>query len=307
MSLPWDDLPLFLAAWRERSLGRAAASLGMSTSTASRRLAALEATLGAPLFLRTPDGLAPTSAAKAILPSVEAMERASQHLQVELAGLDQQIEGVVRVALDAELACFVILPSLKPLLDRHPGLRLELLSGTELVDLNRREADMALRLVRPTSGDGLMLTRLREVRQVPFAHPRLLREWSQHGELQRLPWIGWTEGHLYNPLHRWMSAALPDVDPQLRLNDFYLVRRAAQLGLGATLLPFTFGSLAPPLVELPVEDTTLALPTATLWLVGLRALRDTPRYALVWDFLVELLRPLPGQDDLAILKPLQEA
>lgn len=299
---PWDDLPLFLAAWRTRSLARAAATLGVSSSTASRRLTQLEQSLGAPLFLRTPDGLAPTAAAQAILPQVEAMERASLRLQAALASLDEEVEGVVRIALPAEVAYHVLLPSLPPLLERHAGIRLELVAGRELVDLSRREADMAIRLVRPTSGEGLTVTRLREVVQQPFVHPRLLQDWGEHEDVRRLPWIGWTQAVGMNPLEAWMQAALPGVEPRVRVNEFYLGRRAAVLGMGACLLSRTFGLLSPPLVAIAEAHLPLPLPRASLWLVGLSALRDTLRYALVWDFLVEVFRTPPEQDDIAVLR-----
>ena len=96
--LRWDDVRLFLAVHRERGLAGAARRLGVDGSTTSRRLAAFEAALGVRLFDRTAGGLLPTEAAERILPAAEETEAGFFRFAASVQGLEQRVEGVVRLA-----------------------------------------------------------------------------------------------------------------------------------------------------------------------------------------------------------------
>ncbi|HEU4533424.1 MAG TPA: LysR family transcriptional regulator, partial [Polyangiaceae bacterium] len=157
--LPWDDVRLFLALCRSRTVGAAAGQLGVDASTVSRRLAALEQALAATLFDRGREGISPTKAAEDLLPVAEEIEAAMNRFASAAEGLEREVAGLVRVTCPPDVADMVVVPLLPELLGRHPALRVELIPGETVLDLTRREADVALRTVRPTRGD-LVVTRL---------------------------------------------------------------------------------------------------------------------------------------------------
>ncbi|HLL22798.1 MAG TPA: LysR family transcriptional regulator, partial [Kofleriaceae bacterium] len=172
--LAWDDVRVFLAVIRARTAGIAAKSLGVDVSTVSRRLSVLEERLGATLFERGRAGTIAMDAARALVPIAEQMEDAMQRFATAADTLDREIGGVVRIACPADVAEIVVAPLLPALLRAHPALRIDLDAGEAVVDLARREADLALRVVRPQHGD-LVVTRLVGVRWVVAGAPHLVR------------------------------------------------------------------------------------------------------------------------------------
>ena len=142
---------MFLALARGGTLSQAAQTLGGGAATVSRRIERLERALGVPLFLRHQSGYRLTDQGEALLPRAEAAEQAMLGLRAE-AGAQDAVSGLVRLASVESLVGPVIVPALAPLLARHPGLDVELLFSPTTVNLHRRYADMALRLVRPDHG-----------------------------------------------------------------------------------------------------------------------------------------------------------
>src|SRR5215468_10546123 len=186
--MQWDDVRLFLALHRARTVGAAARALGVDPSTVSRRLGALEEALSSTLFDRGREGVAPTEAAERLLPVAEEIEAAMTRFTATAEGLEREVSGRVRIACPADVAEVVIVPHLPGLLERHPGLSIDVEPGEVTLDLTRREADLALRTVRPVRGD-LIVTRLRTVTWVITAAPHLARELGTLRAWDEAPWI----------------------------------------------------------------------------------------------------------------------
>ncbi len=170
----WDDVRLLLTLTRARTVGEAATALAVDASTVSRKLAAMEKALGVSLFDRGRSGLTPTEAAEELVPVAEEIEAAIVRFGGAAEGLDRVATGVVRLACPPDVAEVFVVPILPALRARHPGLRLEIAPSEGLVDLSRREADLALRTVRPERGE-LVVTRLAMARWVLVASPKLAR------------------------------------------------------------------------------------------------------------------------------------
>ena len=299
--LNWDDLRVFLAAYREGSIGRAAERLGVSGSTVSRRLTALEDALGHPLFVRSPDGLKPTSAGTRVWSDAQEAERHLTRMQVGIGELDS-LSGSVRVSTSSELLHSVILPNWAGFAAAHPELSVEFVESTELADLERWEADIAIRAVRPQSGENLVITRLRESNAGVFAARRLLASRGVDpddagavaavaGSFADWPWVDWTTDHADLPLARARAQIVPDARVVMRLASLETIRLAAAAGIGLALIPSYFGRVCPTLVRVPGPQ--LGGP-AVLYLVGHAAVLNTARVRAVWEELVTLLR---GSDD----------
>ena len=165
----WSLVRSFLAVLDAGSVTGAAKRLGAQQPTISRHVGELEAQLGAPLFERTGRGVAPTVAALAIADAARRMEEAALALARGLAGARSATRGVVRVTT-SQVAATWLLPAVLTRLQRtHPEIEIELVATNELSNLLRRDADIAVRMVRPAQSS-LVARKLGEIEIVAAAH-----------------------------------------------------------------------------------------------------------------------------------------
>jgi DNA-binding transcriptional LysR family regulator len=150
VGLDWDDLRFVLALRRAGSLGAAARLLKVEQSTASRRLTALEAALGAQLVTRTPEGLGLNDAGHLVADLAQSIDGGVEELLRRIGGEDQRPEGLVRLATTESFTPF-LMGGLVPLRQEHPKIQVQLVVNSAALDLVRRDADVALRLFRETN------------------------------------------------------------------------------------------------------------------------------------------------------------
>lgn len=291
MENAWADLGLFLALCRNGSATRAAERLDTSISTVTRRLDRLEASLDRTLFVRTKDGMTLTPAGQALLPHAEAAERAMLAARATLEGLVEGPRGVVSLSLTDDLVHLVLLPVLPELGRRFPDLVVDIRHGPGLVDVMRLESEIALRVVPPREGEELVARRLRDVTYGVFARPETLRALDNPRNPAEHRWVGWTEERQHITMAKWLQDAVPDPRYAMRSHALTTIRLAAAAGVGSAVLPHTFASLTPHLVEVEIDGPPL--PVEPLWLVTHRALRSAARVDAVWTWLVEHLEDGP--------------
>lgn len=264
--------------------------LAIDASTVGRRIDALEAALEERLFDRTPDGAVPTAATEDLLPHAEAMERGALALAGQASAIPRGVEGVVQISVPPGIADMVVAPLLPALRARHPLLRIELDSRVGYVDLARREADLALRGMRPEHGD-LVCTRITEASSIPFAHVDLAASLGRVRDPSGVPWITYGPDLTHIPDARWVLAVANEASLVLRTSSFTAQVAAVEAGLGATLLPVQLGAsrreLAPVAFTRGASAKFLSFPVGQLWLVAHRAMRAVPRVAAVWNFVAE--------------------
>ena len=224
--LNWDDARIFLALARTGTLTAAAERLNSGAATISRRIDRLEQALGVPLFLRHQSGYRLTDQGEALLPRAEAAEQAVQELLLE-AGSQDEVAGLVRLASIGTLIEPVIVPALTPLLARHPMLDIEVLFNTATVNLHRRDADLALRMVRPERGNLL-------VRQVAVMGLGL---YGTAGGAQSARHITWPDQESLQPILGWSRAFGADAAPRLAVNTVAGQVEAVRQGAGIAVLP----------------------------------------------------------------------
>jgi DNA-binding transcriptional LysR family regulator len=184
-ALSWDELRTFVEVARDGSLSGAARRLGLSQPTVGRHIDALEATLGSTLFTRSPRGLTPTPAAQALAPHVEAMAAAAAALTRTASGEAAADRGVVRVTASEVIGCEVLPPILAGFHAEHPGIAIELALTNRNEDLARRDADIAVRMVRPTQS-GLVARRIGAARIGVYAHRDYLARFGEPRSLAGL-------------------------------------------------------------------------------------------------------------------------
>ncbi|MGZ3451147.1 MAG: LysR family transcriptional regulator [Polyangiales bacterium] len=264
--MEWDDVRLFLALVRAKSLGPAALELGIDRSTASRRIAALERSIGATLFLRTREGFRPSVVAERLRPHAEKMEAEARALVSTAVAGELEVFGTVRVATTEALAAWLVQEGLLSLRQAHPALVLELLGGNRPVDLARDEADLALRLT-PTKEASLRVRRLGKLSVALFASPSYLRargqprsesELAGHdvcvpcSELARLPEAKWL-------------ASRPGVREVFRSSSMPALVEAVAAGAGLGVITRAWGDGHPNLERLfEIEE----IPPRPIWLVS---------------------------------------
>lgn len=286
-NLRWDDLRVLLALHRRGSLHAAAHDLSVNVSTVGRRLDALEAAVGLHLFDRTPGGTQPTQAADELLPHAEAMERSALGIAHAVDGLEAEPEGLVRLAAPPGLAEQFLAGAIGELLARHPRLRVEILSSIGYADLTRREADLALRTVKPASGD-LVARRLGTAPFALAAAPRLAESLGALRDLDDATWITYGEDLAHMPDCQWVTAQVSGARLVLRTSSMTAQIEAARGGVGVVPLPRPFlrlPGLSPVRLARSLARRVRPLPEGALWLVGHRALRHVPRIAATWTFL----------------------
>ena len=281
--MSWDDLRYFLAVHRQGSHKGAARLLRVDPTTVSRRIAALESASGATLFGRTPDGLKTTPAGSALLPHAERIEIEVLASERELLANPTALAGPLRVTGGDALVNFVVVPAMGGLLAAHPDLVIELRTETAIVDLSRREADVALRLVRPTESAFIA----RPLGKLPFAifasevylkrrgTPRTLAAAASHD------FIGYHEQLDHLPQVRWLHRAVRSPRYVLRASTLTTQTIACAEGLGLALLPVFSATREPRIRQLFTRQSG---PSRELWGVFHSDLRGNSRVSsfLAW-------------------------
>ncbi len=272
----------------------AASELDVNVSTVARRLDALEDDLGQHLFDRSSEGTRPTAAAEELVPFAEEMERAALGFSRTLDGFESEPEGIVRVAAPPGLVDHFLAPVIADLVSCHPRIRIEVLSSIAYADLTRREADIALRAVRPKSGD-LVATRLGRAKYTLLASPGVAKRLGRLCRLDDATWVTYGEELAHLDEVAWV---VDNVSPErilLRANSLTAQIQAVRSGLGVKpeVTPFLgLDGLAEVKLAPALKKMLPPLPEGSLWLVGHRAHRGVPRIAAVWDFLLGRFREI---------------
>ncbi|APX75719.1 LysR family transcriptional regulator [Achromobacter insolitus] len=284
--MDWDNARIFLAIYRVGTLRGAAALLQIDQATAGRRLAALESSLDARLFLRTPGGYVPTAAGELAFAAAERMEQAADQLQRQMQGLDHRLSGGVRVATSETVASYYVLEAVRRVHTHHPDIRVTLSTAIQLSNLTRREADLAIRNIRPDNPD-LIYRHLarKEVglyasRTYLEAHgePRLGTAFAGHALVtyQQAVLPGWSDTFCGEPTGNGRIG--------VELNSGMMIIEAVVAGLGIGQVPIHMAPLYPDLVRIwPTRSEPY-----DLWLVMHGDLNRTARVRAVADAIVEV-------------------
>ncbi|GEJ55357.1 LysR family transcriptional regulator [Anaeromyxobacter diazotrophicus] len=287
--LAWDDLRIFLAVHRTRSHAGAARALRVAPTTVGRRLAALEAAVGARLFTRAPEGLAATAAARALLPRAERVEAEVLEAERELAGADARATGTVRITCGDGWATYVLAPALPAFLAAHPGLTVELVGDVRAVDLTRGEADVALRHFRPRERS-LVARRLGDERLGLYAAPAYL---ARRGTPRTAQDLAAHDLVLFEreldraPGQAWLREVAAGARVALRTRTTTAMHAACAAGAGVALLMAEVVASDPRYVRVLPR---LEPPPNEIWAVTHPDLRAAARVSVALRWLTELAR-----------------
>lgn len=290
-SLDWSLVQAFLAVAEHGSLSSAARVLGSSQPTVGRQIHAMEEQLGAELFQRHDKGLTLTETGEAMLPPARAMRQAIHEIELRAAGTAATLEGAVRITSSVVVGTEHLPPIIARIRREEPRIELELHVSDETSNLHFREADIAVRLYRPTQLD-LVTQLLGELRFAAFAAksyverrglPRRPEDLLEHDVVGMDRETAILEGFRQAgfPVEReWFKVRADNPTAY-----WQLVRAGAGIGFGQVLV----GARDPELVEIPLG---LDLPKLPVWLTAHEAVRHAPRVARVWELLADELRVL---------------
>jgi DNA-binding transcriptional LysR family regulator len=271
----WDDLRVFLAVARGGSYKAAARRLAVNPTTVGRRVAVLESALQNRLFIRTPDALALTQAGARLLKRAEGVEVEMLACEREATGLDSNMSGLLRVTATDGFMNYVLLPAVAELRRLNPELTLELRTDTRVLDLSRREADVAIRLVRPRE-PALIARRIGDMRMGLFASAQYLERRGaprNTGALATHDFIGFDTGLDTAAQVKWLHRTVPNARYVLRANTTTTQVVAASLGHGIVLLPLFVAEREPALRRVLPR---LPCPSRELWSVTHSDLKGSP-------------------------------
>ena len=280
----WSDLRYFLAVARTGTLSAAARELGVAQTTVGRRLEVLEETLGARLFDRTKGGLRLSEVGAEILEHARTVDRAAADVERRARGQDQELAGTVRITTTEAFARSHVVPRLAELQRDHPGLRFEVIAGNRTLDLDGREADLAVRLVRPED-PSLVARRIGHIELGLYASEAYL-EWhgepSLHDGLAGHRVAGYTGEMAGAPEARWLAEHAARATMVLRSNSIPALVAAVDSGMALAILPSTLAQEH----GLRRVAALPELPQRPVWLVFHADLRDNARVRCVVECFV---------------------
>jgi DNA-binding transcriptional LysR family regulator len=272
--LSWDDLRIVKVIGETRNLAAAALATGMNQSTIFRRLGQIEESLGVILFERRRAGYQLSPAGAEVFALAQRVELDVVAVSGRLEGLDQEPEGVLRIATNDTLALHLLTPIFSGFRALHPAVRIDLIIGNSALNLARGETDIAIRATNAPP-ENLVGRRVATVAWAAYgrasdrptatvgAEPIFGRTWITYGgELASLK------------ASRRVEAEVAPQDIAYRVNSVEGVAAAIEAGLGLGYLPCLVGDCSPALTRVDAIDPALS---DALWLLTHPDLRKSGR------------------------------
>lgn len=284
----WDDLRIFLAAARSRTLSDAARKLGVDATTVGRRLERLSGDLKTTLFEATPGGLTLTGHGERLLIQAEAVEQSISVASDTLTGERSRLRGLVRISISEGLATWVVARHLPEFRALHPEISLELVTTNGFLNPSKREADLAITLARPARGH-LIASKLADYRLGLFASKDYL---ERHGapasgeDIGRHPVIGYTPDFIYADELRYLGEIGSRIEPSLSSSSINVQQAMIHAASGIGVLPLFIGRQDEALVRILEGSAEIR---RSFWLVVHKDSRHVARIAAVIDWLKELV------------------
>jgi DNA-binding transcriptional LysR family regulator len=285
--MDWDDLRVFLAVARRESLSAAGKALRIDPATVGRRISRLEDSLGARLFVKSPQGYALTETGARLVPRAEAAEAALRGLD-EAAEAPEGLTGQIRLGAPDGCANYLLPQVLAQICDRHPGLEVQLVALPRVFNLSKREADMAIGVSRPEAGR-LVVQKLTDYRlhlaasrHYLAAHPPI----ASRGDLKAHRLVGYIPDMIFDKELDYL-AELGLAAPPLASNSVSVQLNFLRAGAGVGVVHDFALPAAPDLQRILPDDISL---TRSFWLIRHADDARVPRLTRFAEDLVRLCR-----------------
>ncbi|WP_369975978.1 LysR family transcriptional regulator [Xanthomonas bundabergensis] len=277
--LAWDDVRYFLSLARSGSLSAAARALAVEHSTVARRIGALEAAVRLRLFDRLPRGWQLTDEGRALLEAAERIELEAHAFGRAIQGMTS-MRGKVRLSAPPALSSQLLMPLMAQKYAQWEGIQLDLVGEIRTANLQRRDADLALRLSR-SEEPGLVARRLGRLGYGLYGS----KAWKRVARAQRR-YIGYGDALHSGPHRTWLAQCAGDAPHALVASDFSILQQACRSGLGLTILPHFMARNDAALHEF---DSGLDPMQRDLWLTVHPDLRRSPRVQRIAELLAQIV------------------
>ncbi|SFU15123.1 LysR family transcriptional regulator [Sedimentitalea nanhaiensis] len=282
----WSLVQSFLAVAETGSLSAAARRLGRSQPTLGRQIRALEENLGAELFLRHPRGLRPSETGAALLPMAQRMQAEMHTLSLTAAGQSQRLQGAVRITASVFASHHLLPPILADIRAAEPLIQLDLIPSDTTENLLFREADIAVRMYRPTQLD-IVTRHITDLELGIFAAHSYLRR-AGHPEtaedLMGHDLIGYDRNDLILRAMQAMGWSVTRDAFAVRCDNQATYWDLLRAGCGIGFSQANVGRADPLVQEL---EMGIDMPPLPVWLAAHPMMRQTPRLRRVWNLLAD--------------------
>ncbi len=285
-NIDWELIRTFLAVAEQGSVSAAARALEASQPTLSRHIRELERQTSLSLFERTPQGLILTEQGEGLVDAAMRMGESAEHFSRLVSGLSAELDGDLRITANEIVGYYLLPPLLAAFRERHPGVSLEMVITNQASNLNKREADVALRMFRPTQPD-LVVSRLPDLELGFFAARDYLNRHGTPETLEALmahPLIGFDQDSTFIEAAAEMGISLERDAFPLRTDHMLLHIALMRSGAGIGATHVGIGQSYPELVRILPQSP---LPTLEFWCVCHRDLRLNPRVQALMRFMRE--------------------
>jgi DNA-binding transcriptional LysR family regulator len=289
----WNDIRAFLAVARSGRLTAAAARLGVDHSTLSRRIAALEHSLKAKLFDRSPSGYSLTDPGRRLMPLAEEMERLALGAAEAVGGSAGLVEGVVRIGSPEGFGSYFLAPRIQKLKARYPKLVVQLVAASAVFSLAKREADVAISVSRPPAGR-LLASKLIDYDLGLYAAPAYLAEGADirgFDDLKGHRFVSYIGDLLHFPELDFLQQVVPGGTTSMESSNLVAQTRATLAGAGLCVLPAFLAREEPGLVRVLPDEVNL---TRSLWLTVHQDLAELARVRAAVKFIKDEVEAARG-------------
>ncbi|HLJ05286.1 MAG TPA: LysR family transcriptional regulator [Acetobacteraceae bacterium] len=272
----WEDIRHFLAVAQSGTLSGAARKLSVDHATVSRRLAALEAALDVRLVDRLPRSCRLTNIGRQVLERAVEMESGAHSVSRLAKAAHAPLVGRVTLSAPPVLVTHLLVERLARFRAAYPDIRLSVQAQGQRVSLRRREADVALRLVRPDEA-GNVIRKIGKMAFGLYAH----RSYAHLTAPERWQFIAFDQTYTDMPQQRWLLGIAGDRPVACELNHIGEHLIALRAGVGVAGLPCFLGDRESDFVRIYEDIPSFS---RDIWLVVHRDLRKTPAVRAVMDF-----------------------
>ncbi|MFT6275526.1 MAG: DNA-binding transcriptional LysR family regulator [Halioglobus sp.] len=281
--MDWDDMRVLLALARKGSARGAAKELNVSNSTVTRRLDEMERSLKTQLFDRTPDGYKMTASAEDMLPTAEHVEELIHAAERKVSGGDQQLEGNIRLTLPEVGGMGFLMRRLAAFSELYPKIEIEFLPSTDTLDLSRREADIAIRVMpaNVSPPDHLIGRKMSPISASTYVHRGLLN-FDNPEDISHLNWIG---KRPFDQEEDWLAdSAFPNQPIRHSIDSLSLLTEALRHRMGMALIPCFAMYQEPDIVQVP---GAFAYHHSDMWVLTHKDLRLSARLRVLRAVIAE--------------------
>ena len=287
-NLDWTYVRTFLAVAETGSLTGASKKLGQSQPTIGRHIKALEISLGAELFERKANGFIPTELGISLLEPAQDMALASARFNHIAVGHDERLTGVVRITASKVISNYLLPEIISKIRTKEPEIEIELVPSDSTENLIFRDADIAVRMYRPTQLD-IITKHVSDQNMALYASQALLEEYGQpqsFEELSSIPFVGFDKSDLIIRTMRELGFDVARSFFNVRCDDQAVYWRLVCAGCGIGAMQTVIGDYEPKVTKLEYQPK---LPSIPMWLAAPGLLRKSARIKRVWDLLSESL------------------